>query len=104
MNNAVISTKIDLQTKKKAKQAAKELGIPLSVVIKATLKQFIKTKTLEFSGRNEEPSEYLKNVIRQAEKDWQAGKVSPAFDNPEDAIAWLNDPKAKYKNGSRVQS
>lgn len=104
MNTAVISTKVDLQTKKKAQEVAKELGIPLSVVIKATLKQFIKTKTVEFSARNEEPSEYLKNAIRQAEKDWKEGKVSPAFGNPDDAIAWLNDPKARYRNGRRVQS
>lgn len=103
MNSAVITTKIDPQTKKKAQEVAKEIGIPLSVVIKATLKQFIKTKTIEFSARNETPSPYLIRTMKQAEKDWKEGKVSPAFDNPEDAIAWLNNPKAKYRNGSRVQ-
>lgn len=103
MNTAVISTKIDLKTKREAQKTAASLGMPLSVIIKALLKQFIRTKSLEVSARDEEPSEYLKNAIRQAEKDWKAGKVSPAFDNPEDAIAWLNDPKARYKNENRVQ-
>lgn len=90
MNTAVISTKIDPQTKKRAQEVAKELGIPLSVVIKATLKQFIKTKTLEFSARDERPSPYLINAIKQAEKDWKEGKASPIFDNAKDAIAWLH--------------
>lgn len=89
MNTAVISTKIDLQTKKKAQEVAKELGIPLSVVIKATLKQFIKTKTLEFSARDERPSPYLIRTIKQAEKDWNEGKASPIFKTGEEAVKWL---------------
>ena len=103
MNNAVVTIKIDSQTKKEAQKTAENLGMPLSVVIKGFLKHFIRTQSVEFSARDEQPSEYLKNSIRQAEKDWKAGEVSPAFDNAEDAIAWLNDPKARYKNGRRVQ-
>lgn len=102
MNTAVITTKIDPRTKKEAQKTAEALGMPLSVVIKALLKQFIRTKSIDVSTRDEEPNEYLKSVMRQADKDWRAGKVSPAFDNPEDAIDWLNDPKARYKNGDRV--
>lgn len=89
MNTAVITTKIDLPTKRQAMKTAAELGMPLSVVIKAFLKQFIKTKTVTFSSRNEVPSEYLKNVISQAEKDWKAGRTSPAFKTGEEAVAWL---------------
>lgn len=89
MSYAVITTKIDPQTKKEAQKTAEALGMPLSVVIKAFLKQFIKTKTVEFSARDEEPSEYLKNAIRQAEKDWKAGKASPAFKTGKEALAWL---------------
>ena len=89
MNNSVVTIKIDSQTKQKAQKTAKELGMPLSVVIKAFLTQFIKTKTVEFSARDEEPSEYLKNAIRQADKDWKAGKASPAFRTGEEVVAWL---------------
>ena len=89
MNNAVVTIKVDSQTKKEAQKTAEELGMPLSVVIKAFLKQFIKTKSVEFSARDEEPSEYLKNAIRQADKDWKEGKTSPAFKTGEEAVAWL---------------
>lgn len=91
MNYAVVVTKLDPQTKKEAKETAAKLGMPLSVVIKAFLKQFIKTKTVEFSARDEEkPSKYLIKAIKQAERDLKAGRASPTFDNAEDAIGWLH--------------
>lgn len=89
MGYAVVTTKVDPQTKKEAQKTAEELGMPLSVVIKAFLKQFIRTKTVEFSARDEEPSEYLKSVIKQAEENWKKGKHSPVFETGEEAVAWL---------------
>lgn len=89
MSYAVVATKVDPQTKKEAQKTAEKLGMPLSVVIKAFLKQFIRTQSVSFGLQDEEPSEYLKNAIRQAEKDWKAGKASPAFKTGEEAVAWL---------------
>ena len=89
MSYEVVTTKVDLQTKKEAMETAQALGMPLSVVIKAFLKQFIRTKSVTFSTSREEPNAYLKNLMRQAEKDLKAGKTSPAFDNAKDAIAFL---------------
>ncbi|MBI3290167.1 type II toxin-antitoxin system RelB/DinJ family antitoxin [Candidatus Microgenomates bacterium] len=91
MNTAVITTKIDPQKKKEAQKTAEALGMPLSVIIKGFLDHFIKTKTIEFSARNEEPSEYLKAAMRQAEEDYKKGNVSPAFKNARDAIKYLED-------------
>jgi len=90
MNYAVVVTKVDPRTKKEAQKTAKELGMPLSVVIKAFLKQFIKTKTVEFSARDEVPSEYLIRTIKQAEKDLKEGKGSPMFKTGKEAVAWLD--------------
>ena len=89
MNYAVVATKVDPQTKKEAQKTAAELGMPLSVVIKAFLKQFIKTKSVEFSARDEEPSEYFVKTIKQAEKDLKEGRHSPVFKTGEEAVAWL---------------
>ena len=89
MSYAVVTTKVDPQTKKEAQKTAEKLGMPLSVVIKAFLKQFIRTQSVSFGIQDEEPGEYLKNAIRQAEKDWKAGKTSPAFKTGEEAVAWL---------------
>lgn len=85
MNYAVVVTKLDPQTKKEAQETAERLGMPLSVVIKAFLKQFIKTKTVRFSLRDEYPSTYLIRAIKQARKDLKAGKASPTFNTAEEA-------------------
>lgn len=90
MSYAVVTTKLDPQTKKEAQKTAEALGMPLSVVIKAFLKQFIRTQSLTVSLRDEEPSKYLKQIMVQAEKDLKTGKTSPVFDNGKDAIAWLH--------------
>ncbi len=88
MNYAIVATKIDPQTKKLAMETAHGLGLPLSVVIKAFLKQFIRTKSITFNT-SEEPSTYLKNAIAQAEKNLSKGSYSPTFKTGADAVAWL---------------
>lgn len=90
MSYAVVTTKIDPQTKKLAMKTAEDLGLSLSVVIKAFLKQFIHTRSVTFSSPAERPSKYLRGLMRQAEKDFKAGRGSPSFDNSGDAISFLN--------------
>ncbi len=90
MNYAVVATKVDPQTKKEAMETAKELGMPLSVVIKAFLKQFIKTKTVTFSARDEEiPNARTLKVLKKAEENYKKGNTSPAFKTGEEAVKWL---------------
>jgi len=89
MNSAVVTTKIDPETKREAMETAEQLGMPLSVVIKAFLKQFIRTKSIDFSARDEEPNDYLKSVMKQAEENWKKGNHSPVFETGEEAVAWL---------------
>ncbi len=89
MSYAVITTKVDPQTKKQAQKIAEELGMPLSVVIKVMLKDFIRTKSLAVNARDEEPSAYLKKTIRKAEENWKKGKHSPIFKTGEEAVSWL---------------
>jgi len=89
MNHAVITTKIDPQDKREAQLIAEELGLSLSAVVKAMLKQFVRSKRLEVGIRSEIPNEYLQSVMRQARKNREAGKGSPIFDNIEDNLKWL---------------
>lgn len=89
MSYTVVATKIDLPTKRAAMKTADDLGLPLSVVIKAFLKQFIRTQSITFSTSIEEPNKYLRSVIVQAEKNLKAGKHSSTFDTGEKAVAWL---------------
>lgn len=98
MNTAVINIKTNPTVKTKAQEIAKELGFSLSSLVNAYLKQLIKTKTVYFSALEEEPTEYLLRALKESQEDIKADRVSPAFDNAEDAIAWLNNPNRKYQN------
>ncbi|MBI2641530.1 type II toxin-antitoxin system RelB/DinJ family antitoxin [Candidatus Roizmanbacteria bacterium] len=95
MNTTVINIRTQVSVKKSAQKVAEELGLSLSSLINGFLKHLIKTKKVTFSVR-EEPSEYFIRAIKEAEEDVRKGRVSPSFTNAGDAIAWLNDPKAKY--------
>ena len=72
-----INIKIDEEIKRKAKNIAFEMGIPLGTVLKMYLKQFVRTKKLEINleeemGKNEwitESEEALKSGKRYSDVD-----------------------------------
>lgn len=89
MSQAAIYIKTEEETKEKAQKVAKELGLSLSAILNGFLKQFIKTKTVTFSASDEEPSEYLINLMKKAKENYKKGNTSPAFKTGEEAVAWL---------------
>ena len=91
MNYSVVTAKVDPKTKKAAQETAERLGLPLSVVIKAFLKQFVRTQSITFSVANEAPSKYLVQTIKQAVKDRREGKASPTFKTGKEAVKWLEE-------------
>lgn len=91
MNTASIFIKTDPRVKEEARKTAEELGFSLSSIINAFLRQFVKTKTINFSALSEEePSGYLIETLRKSEEDIRRGRVSPDFYDTKEAIAWLN--------------
>jgi addiction module RelB/DinJ family antitoxin len=95
MNASVINIRTDTRVKLEAQAIAKKMGLTLSGLINGYLRDVIKIKKVVFLA-SEEPSKYLVKVLRKSEEDRRLGRVSPAFNNADDAIAWLNNPKAKY--------
>lgn len=89
MNTAVVNIKIEPDLKEKAQKLASDMGLTLTAVINRYLKDFVTSKKITFY-ENEQPSTYLIKAIKKSKEDIKAGKVSPSFDNAEDAIAWLN--------------
>lgn len=88
MSTVVVNVKTEQEVKQKAQQVAKELGVSLSALINAYLKQLIRIKKVEFT-LDEKPNKSLQEILLQAKNDYRAGKASPAFDNSKDAIAYL---------------
>ena len=88
--SAVVSIRTDAQVKTRAQAIAEELGLSLSAVVNALLRQFVRTESLRVSVRPETPSDYMVGLLRDAETDLESGNVSPVFDGSSEAIKWLH--------------
>ena len=77
--------------KQEAQKTASDLGLSLSSVVKALLKQFIRTKSLavDVKERPEIPNAYFRKVLKQSEEDIKEGRVI-SFKTPDDAIAYVS--------------
>jgi len=94
MAKTTINIKADVQVKKRAQKTAEKLGMPLSTVINAYLKQFIRTGEVHFYVGNPEGElkPEVKKRLQKLTKEAREGKnLSPEFDNVEDAINYLHN-------------
>ena len=103
MQTAVINFTTEEKIKQEAQRIAKKMGISLSMALNNYLKHFVKTKTVVFNADDEIPNQWLTNALKESEADVKAGRVSPAFTNAKDAIAWLDNQNARYANGDKVR-
>ncbi len=75
----VLNVKIDPRLKKESQKMAKRAGIPLSLVVNDALRDFIATGSVTISVPLK-PSQWLKKVLRETEKDWKNGRKN--YDGP----------------------
>lgn len=93
MNTAVINIKTDKELKIKAHEVASELGLSLSAILNAYMRQLIRTRSVYFDATTEQPSDYLLNALKASEAERKKGKNSPVFSTSKDALAWLKKSK-----------
>jgi addiction module RelB/DinJ family antitoxin len=80
----VINIKADKKVKEEAQRIAKELGLPLSTVINAYLKEFIREKQVRFSAKPQLRPE-VEKLLKKASQDYRKGKnISGPFSTGQD--------------------
>lgn len=89
MNTAVINIKTDAKVKTQAQRIAAQMGFSLSSLINGYLRQLMRTKTIHFTMKSEEPSDYLIQALKESEADRKAGRYR-SFSKADDAVNWLN--------------
>lgn len=89
----VLNVKIDEKLKKEAQKAAKAMGLPISTVVAASLRDFVRTRTITISSPPRLKPEVEAELLRISADAREGINVSPAFDNLEDAFAWLDAPE-----------
>ncbi len=86
----MINIKADKDVKESAQKIAEELGLSLSAIINASLKQFIRSKKITFSIMPQ-MTPALENLIEKVEKDIRKGKnMSPVFSSAKEMDDYLD--------------
>ena len=86
----VIHVKANKEVKINAQKLAKELGLSLSDIINASLRNFIRTREIRFSHTPQMTPE-LETLLDRVEKDVQKKQnISPKFKNARAAIDHLD--------------
>lgn len=83
-----VNLKIDPHVKKDAQKMAEEIGLSLSSVVNATLRQFARTGELELSVAPKMTS-YLEDLVKEARLEFEAGKSRGPFSTADDMIKSL---------------
>ncbi|OGD25819.1 hypothetical protein A2819_02145 [Candidatus Azambacteria bacterium RIFCSPHIGHO2_01_FULL_40_24] len=85
----ILNVKVDKEEKEKAKQIALQMGVPLSTIINAHLREFIRTR--EFSVRLDPvlKPEVEKELIRMSKEYHKNPKSAYSFNSATEAIKFL---------------
>ena len=85
----ILNVKVDKEEKEKAKKIAMEMGVPLSTIINAHLREFIRTR--EFSVRLDPvlKPKVEKELLKRSREYHKNPKVAYSFNSAVDAIKFL---------------
>ena len=88
--NTVIHLRANREVKENARKVAQELGLSLSDVINASLRNFIRTREVYFSHTPRMTPE-LEKLLGSVEKDIRRNRnISPRFKTAKDATTYLD--------------
>ena len=80
--NTTLHVTIDKETKQKAQKLAKEIGLDISTIVKASLKTFVQTESF-YVEKSGSVTARLAAVIAEARKELAQGKAYGPFSGKE---------------------
>ncbi|HCM82743.1 MAG: hypothetical protein UW37_C0011G0008 [Candidatus Gottesmanbacteria bacterium GW2011_GWA2_44_17] len=98
MNTAVINVKLNPDLKVQAQNVAQELGLSLSSLVNACLKQVVRARTVTLRAA-EVPTDYMIKTLDKSKKDKREGKII-SFKNNDEVLDYIdtlitNDKKSR---------
>lgn len=97
-DSTVLNVKIDKELKKQAQAAAKAIDLPISTIVSASLREFVRTRSITISDTPRLKPEIEAELLEMS-RQFKEGKleVSPEFDNVEESFVWLDNELAKER-------
>ena len=93
----VLNVKIDDKLKKDAQEAAKAIGLPISTIVSASLREFVRTRSITISDTPRLKPEVEAELLALDKNIKNRKDLSPAFSDVDDAITWLKDEVKKQR-------
>lgn len=83
MSKTTMTIKIDKDLKRRAQATAAQIGIPLSTIVNAYLKEMSDTGRVQFKA-SEPMTPQMEKIIEEAEREIAAGEISGPFHTSEE--------------------
>ena len=93
----VLNVKIDDALKKDAQEAAKAIGLPISTIVSASLREFVRTRSITISDTPRLKPEVEAELLALDKNIKNRKDLSPVFSDVDDAITWLKDEVKKQR-------
>lgn len=89
MTKTILNVKTDPDTKRQIQEFAAELGVPVSVIMNAQIKQMLRDRKVVLSTELE-PTPYLVKILKAVENDLRTGRhISPFFSSAKEMFKSL---------------
>ena len=88
MTKTILNIKTDPDIKQQIQEFAAELGVPVSVIMNAQIKQMLRDRKIVLSTQLE-PTPYLVKIMEQVEEDLKANRNMTKAMNTKEAVAYL---------------
>jgi addiction module RelB/DinJ family antitoxin len=88
-NTTVLNIKIDPKLKRQVQEVAKALGLPVSTLVTASLRDIVQRRSITISDEPPLRPEVQEELLRLSKNAREGKDLSPVFTNAKDAIAWL---------------
>jgi antitoxin component of RelBE/YafQ-DinJ toxin-antitoxin module len=88
MTKTILNIKTDPDTKQQIQEFAAELGVPVSVIMNAQIKQMLRDRKVVLSTQLE-PTSYLVKIMEQVEEDLKLNNNMTKAMDAKEAVAYL---------------
>ena len=86
----VLNVKTDIDVKERAKSLADHLGIPLSTIVNAYLKEFIESGVFHVEREPQLRPEVIARLNKSIDETRAGKNLSPAFSTADEVATYLN--------------
>ena len=94
-NQTVLNIKIDKELKRQLQSVAKDLGLPVSTLITASVRDVVRNRSITISADLRLRPEVEAELLELSANAKKGIDISPAFDSVEESISWLRNEVAK---------